>query len=155
MSTYKETVTTLNNDRKSTIHSLIVALENRDEKVVEKMVLKLSIFASKATDIGFSIHDIKTFLIANETAINTYSPKKEYRNKQYKKIVNKIAKTNGIGVKREDVINKNDQFFWLKIYDKKLGARLRLKDILVDQLDKRHYSVFEHEYRSVNTKVNA
>lgn len=157
MCTYKETVASRNNERKSTYSQLITAIEKKDENAVDKLVLKLGIFASKPTDIGFSIHDLKTFLKLTDIAIETYSFKADYRSKKLLKVNSRIAKSNGVNVRRADKVARNDEYFWLSIYKTKLNSRERIKTILIDQLKRRNcpVKVIEPEYHNVKTAVNA
>lgn len=155
MSTYKETVTTRNNERKNVYSQLIAAIEKKDESTVDKMILKLGIYASRPVDIGFSIHDLKTFLKLTETAIETYSFKADYRSKKLFKVNNRIAKSNGVNVRRADKIARNDEHFWLGIYKTKLNARIRVKNIIMEQLNKRNYVVITPVYHNEDVAVHA
>jgi len=135
-----------NEERKAIYSQLIHALECKDNKTVDNLVLKIGIFASKPTDIGFSIHDLKVFLRLTEHAIQKYSHKFNYHGDKVRKINARIAKANG-SINRTDRLKRNDEHFWQKIYGKKLAARDHIKTILLDQLSKRHVKVVELEYR--------
>lgn len=151
MSTYKEAVNNKNNERKTVYSQLLTAIEQKDEKVVDKLVLKMGIYASKPDQVGFSIHDLRTFLNLTEKAIEKYSLKANYQSEKLRKINNHIAKQNGINVKRSDIIARKDEFFWLSVYKKKLNARLRMENILIEQLGKRHVHVLQPVYRDTET----
>jgi hypothetical protein len=133
-----------NEERKAVYSQLIRALERKDKKTVDNLVLKIGIFASKPTDIGFSIHDLKVFLRLTEHAIQKYSHKFNYHGDKVRKINTRIAKASG-NINRTDIVKRNDEHFWQKIYGKKLAARERIKTILLDQLRKRHVTVVEIE----------
>lgn len=149
MCTYKEIVASRNDERKSVYSQLVNAIEKKDESTVDKMVLKMGIYAAKPDQLGFSIHDIRTFLNLTEKAIENYSFKSDYRSGKMRKINNRIAKQNGVNVKRADIIARKDEYFWFSIYKTKLNARIRMKNILIDQLEKRHVNVCQPIYRNV------
>jgi hypothetical protein len=133
-----------NKERKAVYSQLIHALECKDNKRVDNLVLKMGIFASKPTDIGFSIHDLKVFLRLTEHAILKYRYKFIYPEDKVRKIIARIAKANGT-INRNETVKRNDEDFWQEIYGKKIDAREHIKIILLDQLRKRHVTVAELE----------
>lgn len=149
MNTYKEIVTEKNNERKEIICALLHALETRDEKLIDRLTLKMGIFAGRPTDIGFSCHDLLTFWKANNRVIPELKKDIQHTHNELQKVTKKIMRNNGIGVTDRDKAQQRINHFWYGVYTRRLNSRLRLNDIISEQLAKRDYDIVHHEYRNV------
>lgn len=153
MNTYKEIVKEKNAERKEVISNLMRAVALKDEKSVERLTLKMGIYASKPTDVGFSIHDLRTFLHVYQNDIKKCESAVSYFRSELNKINRKIG--DGKGVSKQDKEKRNILFSFLRCRIRELNDRSRVEKIILEQLDKRHYTVFVPEYQCRKTTVAA
>jgi hypothetical protein len=112
----------MNNEIKRVYSQLISAIENKDEKRINNLILKMRLF---------TIHNHKVFLRLTEIAIRHYRYNYYHHRDKKVEMKSRIARNNEIN----DKIRRNEEYSWEKIYGKKLSAVERIKTILLELIN--------------------
>jgi hypothetical protein len=155
-----ELIASRNQDRRNTYSQLFQGVRDGNEEQVKKAVMKMSIPAGSAVDVGFSSHDLKHFLAPIQEKLNGnnegyrgFRAVLAFKKDQLVKHNSKVG--NGAGNNATACKFRDDLSMQIADLSAKVKVFEQVEKVLVAQLHRRGVVVIQEEHRTSFDVVKA